>query len=275
VVGKSDREFYEKYSDIKVEPGEIVIVPWDNRLMEMPPYINSQAPAPTWLKAAAQNEGSIRRCAATIDVVTAGITLPAWTNFRFHLSERKDDWIVRMDQFDEMVQGSRPKFMNQPFSFIQTGECPMTDVRAIKQATYPKLVNPWRFITAPGWSCLILPVMHQPNKNWTLLPGIVHTDFYHEMNCVLNITATENFSIQWGEPMAQIIPFRRDSDFKKIRFADESAYHAIIGRGFGSGSLKPGSSDQSSSRLYRALRLKLDREIEPFSPPKKRFRLWK
>ena len=274
-MSDNEREYYKKYSDIEVKPGEILMLPWDNRLLEMPPYLNAKSPVPTWLKTAAQNEGSIRRCAATIDIVTAGITLPAWTNFRFHLSDKKNDWIVKMDQFDEGGMG-KPPFVNQPFAFVQTGQCPMTEMREIKEATYPKLVNPWRIITAPGWSCLMLPILHQPNRDWTLLPGIVHTDFYHEMNCVLNVTAKENFTIKWGEPMAQIIPFRRDSDFIKLRFGDESSFPVVLGRGFGSGALKPAPGpDQSSSRMYRALRLKLDKEIPQFEPRKKRFRLWK
>lgn len=260
------------YQDIKVKPGEVAVVPWDNRLTEMPPYLNSTAPVPTWIKSSSQNEGSIRRCAATIDIVTAGLTLPAWTNIRFHLNERKDDWTAVMDQFDNIGQG-KPHFINQPFKYSQTGECPMTNIRQVKEASYPKLVNPWRFITAPGWSCLMIPVLHQPNPNWTLLPGIVHTDFYHEMNCVLNITTDEPFSIKWGEPLAQIIPFKRDSDFKKLHILDESALGLVLGRGFGSGALKP-SHDSSSGRLYRALRMNIDKDLAETNN-KKRIFWWK
>jgi hypothetical protein len=80
-------------------------------------------------------------------------------------------------------------------------------------APYPKWINPYAVKTPPGYSVLFCPPMHNPNGVFTILPGIVDTDEYF---------ATVNFpfvlnDINWegiipaGTPMAQVIPFKRDS----------------------------------------------------------------
>lgn len=79
-------------------------------------------------------------------------------------------------------------------------------------APYPKWMNPWAIKTPPGYSCLFVPPMHNPNGMFTVLPGVVDTDTY---------TPPVNFpfvldDVEWeglipaGTPMVQVIPFRRD-----------------------------------------------------------------
>lgn len=251
----------EKYSDIEVSEGEIVIIPRDNRLLEMPPYVNATSSIPQWVKEAPNGPGSIRRCAATMDFVTSGITIPAWTNFRFNYDEENKSWDLKCDQFESYIGNETEPFTSQPFSFEQTGSCPMTKIRAIENTGYPKLVNPFRIITAPGWSTLILPALYEPSKHFSVLPGIVNTDYYHESNCVINLLGNESFTIPWGAPLMHMIPIERKSFMNEIRFYDESAYKYVIGRGFGSGSLKPVGSGWSSARLYRATRIRRDAEM--------------
>jgi hypothetical protein len=78
---------------------------------------------------------------------------------------------------------------------------------------YPKWVNPYAIKTPPGYSILILPPMHNPNKIFTILEGIVDTDTYlNEINFpfVLNDVKWEGI-IEAGTPMAQVIPFKRET----------------------------------------------------------------
>jgi hypothetical protein len=250
----------DKYSDIVVPEGKIAIIPWDNRLLEMPPFQNDRT-LPQWVKEAPNGQGSIRRCAATMDFLTTGITIPAWTNFRFIKTENDGNWDLSCDQFEGFAGESPEPFRSQPFNFDQTGSCPMTRVREVETIGYPKLVNPFRIVTAPGWSTLVLPAMFEPSRHYSVLPGIVNTDYYHEANCVLNLLGNESFVIQWGTPLMHLIPVKRDSLPHEIDFYDESAAKYVIGRGFGSGSLKPSFSGWSSGRLYRAYRLKHDAEL--------------
>jgi hypothetical protein len=249
----------EKYSDIKVKPGEIVLIPRDNRLLEMPPFANSTAPIAQWVREIHNGQGSIRRCAATMDYLTLGITIPAWTNFRFTKNSDEVSWDLACDQYEHsgLPQNYEP-FTSQPFAFEQTGECPITRVRKTPNVGYPKLVNPFRVVTAPGWSTIILPCIYEPSPHYSVLPGLVNTDYYHEANCVLNLLGDESFTIPWGQPLMHLIPIERSALKQNLILGDEAAYKYVIGRGFGSGGLKPNTSGWSSGRLYRATRIKLD-----------------
>jgi hypothetical protein len=116
-------------------------------------------------------------------------------------------------------------------------------------------------MTAPGWSTLILPALYEPSRHYSVLPGIVNTDYYHEANCVLNLLGNESFTINWGTPLMHLIPVKRDSLPHEIEFYDESTFKYMVGRGFGSGALKPSGNGWSSGRLYRAYRIRHDAEL--------------
>lgn len=78
---------------------------------------------------------------------------------------------------------------------------------------YPKWINPYVIKTPPGYSSLFLPPMHNANGIFTIFPGIVDTDKYYSPT---NFPFTLN-DPKWtgiippGTPIAQVIPFKRDS----------------------------------------------------------------
>jgi hypothetical protein len=83
---------------------------------------------------------------------------------------------------------------------------------------YPKWTNPYSIKTSPGYSCLFTNIMHRENKIFTILPGIVDTDNYSSpvhFPFVLNDPKWEGV-IPAGTPIAQVIPFKRDSWQMKI-----------------------------------------------------------
>ncbi len=250
----------KNYKDLKVKPGEVLFIPSDNRHLEMPPTVNTSSNPPGWFRKMGKFPGSVRRCAGTIDYLAAGVSLPAWSNFKFKNKGSGSIWEVATDQLD--LPGNYPITV-QSFDFAQTGKCPMSEIRdqEVQEGCYPKLVKPWRIKTAPGWSTLILPNLFEPNKNWTVVPAIVHTDFYHTLNVVLNIHSNEDFAIHYGDPLVQLIPFKRDSDFNKVLFEDEKMFKYVSSRGFGSGSLIP-TPGESTARPYRMERIKVDKQIE-------------
>lgn len=238
----------------KVKPGEIRFTPIDNRMLEMPPTVNSVVNPPTWFRNIKKTKGSIRSCAGTIDFLSAGITLPSWTNFYFRLDASGMDWEIAAD---EMSPPSGVSIVNA-FHYESTGKCPMTSVREVETSSYPKLVNPWRMETAPGWSILILPVYWEPNPNYDVVPAIVHTDFYHTANVVLNIKTDQEFSVKYGTPLVQMIPFKRNKDFEKITFRDESDFKYVATRGFGMGHISP---RMHTAAPYRRERMVVDEKV--------------
>ena len=238
----------------KVKPGVIRFTPVDNRLMESPPTVNSISQPPQWFKQIGKHQGSLRKCAGTIDFLSAGVTLPAWTNFRFR-PDGNGTWEYGADEFSPEAGIANIS----GFGYESTGECPMTSVRKLETGQYPKIVNPWRFETAPGWSTMILPVYWEPNENYTVVPAVVHTDFYHLANVVLNITTDRAFGIKHGTPLVQLVPFKRNADFEKIDFNDESYFKYVATTGFGMGHIAP---HDGTAAPYRRERIRVDKQLE-------------
>ncbi len=238
----------------KVKPGEIRFTPLDNRLMEMSPYVNTVVNLPSWFKRIQKNQGSLRSCAGTIDLLSAGVTIPLWTNFYFRIDPTGTDWEMAADEMSPEAGISRIS----AFSYESTGSCPMTKNREMETGSYPKLINPWRIETAKGWSSLILPIYWEPNPFYDVVPAIVHTDFYHTANIVLNIKTDREFSIKFGTPMVQIIPFKRSGDFEKIEFRDETDFKYVATRGFGMGHISPRAH---TAAPYRRQRIAIDNSI--------------
>jgi hypothetical protein len=75
-----------------------------------------------------------------------------------------------------------------------------------------KIENPWIIKTDPGYSCMIVPPMHRDN-DLIVLPGIVDTDKYYEKIALPFNLKNKNFEgmLEAGTPIAQIIPFKRES----------------------------------------------------------------
>lgn len=221
----------------KVKPGQIQICPVDNRLMEMPPYVNDYLTMPRWFKSIDKNDpGSLRKCAGVNEYLTTGITLPAWTNMHFKPNHQTQTWESRLDDYS--TSGGEISRV-QGFGYSSTGQCPVTAMRKLEEGyQYPKIVVPFRFKTAPGWSTLLMPLIWEPNPDYQVIGAVINTDYYHMINCVLNITTNTDFKIPYGTPLMHLIPFKRSGDFKEIIFDDQSNWKYYDG-GFGFGHIKP------------------------------------
>ena len=84
----------------------------------------------------------------------------------------------------------------------------------------PKFRNPWGIKTTKGYSCLFISPMHRPSTGLEILEGIVDTDNYTN-SVQFPMKVVDNFvgTIPAGTPIAQVIPFKRDS--WKMKIGDE------------------------------------------------------
>jgi hypothetical protein len=76
-----------------------------------------------------------------------------------------------------------------------------------------KIINKWLIKTPPGYSCLFVhPLNHLLNDKIHFLSGVVDTDGYiNTINFPLVILdKTEQFILKKGDPMIQVIPFKRE-----------------------------------------------------------------
>lgn len=140
---------------------------------------------------------TVKKCIPVFDAITAGYIIKTYTD------------IYVSEGIDGDKQYSWPTY--EPISFhpIEQAELHPTN----NGLTYPKWTNPWSIETTSGYSCLFVPPMHNPNNYFTIMPGVVDTDRYiNPVNFpfVLNDPNFEGI-IPAGTPMAQVIPFKRDS----------------------------------------------------------------
>lgn len=267
---------YEHFK--KPKPGEIIMVPQHPSLMEEKsrPYSNTIANPPEWFRRIAKFPGSIRGCAGMQDFLSMGVTIPMWTNVIFTpFPDSPKRWTVDLDQMARGDQeGNCDVYKVHSFDFPQTGTCPMSDIRKVEDSCYPKLLNPWSIVTAKGWSTLALPILLEPNPDYDVVPAIVHTDFYHTLNLVLNIKTDKEFAIKYGTPIYQLIPFERKYVTPTLKFEDHTWTPLLTSRGFNSGPLMP-PLGSSTATPYRQNRRIVDKEIEQESLNKKWWqRLW-
>lgn len=94
----------------------------------------------------------------------------------------------------------------------------------------PKFMNAWGIKTPPGYSCLFINPMNNSSKDFSIIEGIVDTDGYNAPVNFPFIFNDSNFNglIPAGTPIAQIIPFKRDSWNMEIENNNLKARNTIL-----------------------------------------------
>jgi hypothetical protein len=143
----------------------------------------------------ASTSATIKRCMPVFDAITAG----------YIIESPADVWVSKKDegQWFEWSDFGLISF----HSIQQAPEHP-----ANKPFPYPKWSNPWSITTPKGYSTLFIQPMHRESV-FTILPGIVDTDTYTAPVNFPFVINDPNFEglIPKGTPIAQVIPFKRDS----------------------------------------------------------------
>ena len=100
------------------------------------------------------------------------------------------------------------------------------------------------------------------------MPGVVHTDYYHHMNWVINIFRDGKFTIPLGTPIAQAMTFPRNCD-NSLLYGDEETGNLLFQRGFG-GSYSPAPENRRTA--YRRQQRKEDQVCPVYVDKKPTFR---
>lgn len=150
-----------------------------------------------------KNSATIKRCMPVFDAIAAGyiITLPVDVHVFIPASE---------DPSVKPAQHFKWSDFN-PVSFHPITQAPTHPAR-IPDAAYPKWRNPWAIKTPEGYSTLFVQPMHRESL-FTILPGIVDTDEYFAPVHFPMVMTDPEFEglIPKGTPIAQVIPFKRES----------------------------------------------------------------
>lgn len=143
---------------------------------------------------------TIKKCIPVFDSITAGYIFYTQVDIQVH---RQDG----LPFYTWPSQGA--------IDFHPIEQAPLHPTR--NEAPYPKWMNPYAISTPPGYSTLFTQPMHRESV-FTILDGIVDTDTYKapvNFPFVLNDVKWEGI-IPAGTPMAQVIPFKRESWKYKI-----------------------------------------------------------
>ena len=140
---------------------------------------------------------SIKRCMPVFDAITGGYIL--YTAVDVWISQRENQPWYEWPSLS-------------PIEFHPIEQAPTHPNRGGHMISYPKWINPWAIKTEPGYSVLFVQPFHRESV-FTILPGVVDTDKYDapvNFPFVLNDAKYKGI-IPAGTPMAQVIPFKRES----------------------------------------------------------------
>lgn len=84
---------------------------------------------------------------------------------------------------------------------------------------YFKIVQPWKIITPPGYSCLFYQPYYTLNEDYDLFPAIVDTDKHDDSVNFVGV-AKKDFVLEPGDPLMVVLPFKRDDWKMEVLFED-------------------------------------------------------
>ena len=137
---------------------------------------------------------TLKTCMPFLDSLTAGYIIPF-----------DQDYVITPveDEFTITPASREPVDV----SFHQNSQLPN-----LTKSHAGKFMNKWLIKTPPGYSCLFVKPMNRIENRFDIIPGIVDTDKYINLinfPFLLN-KRDEQFVIKKGEPMVQLIPFKRE-----------------------------------------------------------------
>ncbi len=164
----------------------------------IPPYVENK-----------EDWSSIRKgptakvCPSMAHYFSQGFVIPAWCDMSLIYNKSTDEWSWRTGREGNpytISQHDNEQFVNHA-DYIFQGR---------KLTKLFKLNSPWRAVTPKGYSLLQLPMYYHSNSEWSVLPGIIDTDVYGELNQqICYFDDTKEVLIKKGTPLAQYVPFKR------------------------------------------------------------------
>jgi len=188
----------EFYTDIKgleefapVQPGNNFIPTW---FKECPAKVHPTHDITEF--------GTVKTCPAMMDWFSLGFVIPMWcdTILRYDKKDNKWSWNTPSKKYTWDVH-DRAQFLNHAPSWVGD-EIGMTF----------KAICPWYAKTPPGYSLIQQPMFYHFNRSYTVLPGILDTDFHHELNqqVMFHTNEKKEITIKRGTPLARYIPIKRE-----------------------------------------------------------------
>ena len=145
------------------------------------------------------HDPTLKTCIPFLDSMTAGYIIPF-----------DQDYVVDPIEDDFSVTPASRK--EEDFGFHNQTQLP-SSWKKVAGKHAGKFHNKWLIKTPPGYSCLFIKPMNRLEPRFEIIAGIVDTDTYiNTINFPFILhKRNEQFIINKGEPMVQVIPFKRES----------------------------------------------------------------
>lgn len=158
---------------------------------------------------------TLKQCVPVRDMMTSGYIIPAWCDLLF-----KRDSKGKLHVGNLRLPAEFNGLYNMGFSAHDVNQVKGTPLEAFCDGDkMMKLNNPWMIKTPSGYSCLLMAPFYE-TSDITILPAVVDTDkhlLHTNFPCV--ISSDEAF-VKKGDPLVQVIPFKRDSWTSEIEAID-------------------------------------------------------
>jgi hypothetical protein len=146
--------------------------------------------------------GTVKKCIPFLDAMSAGYVIRLHADVYVEpTTDGGPDFTWTLDDVPIIAVHSYEQVSTIPGAHALAGGIPF------------KWMTPWHIETPPGYSCLITHPMNHRETRWEIMAGIVDTDSYNLQINFPFFWMDKNFKgvIKRGTPIAQVIPFKRES----------------------------------------------------------------
>jgi len=227
---------------------EIEFISTNNAVTELFPPVPAKKFLPDWFKSLPSELTSpipaptIKNCVPVTDMLTAGYIIKNSYEFDLKINSNLKVSELGMTQYISWrCDAPESNYIDAHFH----EQCPVQP--AGTKTDYFKIKNDWIIKTPKGYSCLILQPFYFFENRYKLMSAIVDTD-KHDTPIIFTGYPTTlpevEITIKPGDPLVQVIPFKRDDWNMKI---SEKENHSSLLHFF----LTRSEALQKARRLYK------------------------
>lgn len=160
---------------------------------------------------------TMKSCPVIKDFLNAGIVIKLWTNLRIFRSSKDTCSVEFLNQKNKYSDWHSDLQVSNEL-FQHSFNIPL------------KLYNPYYIKTENNIWTYITPYEYGDKKGVEVLPGVVKTDKWHSFNLVvkLNVDIGETKTINFGTPIARLLPFVANTEYKIEYLQNNKEFSEVI-----------------------------------------------
>ena len=173
-----------------------------------------------------QEGKNAKACPSVVEIYQEGYVIPAPTDYKIKVTPTGEFfWEAAFTFRRDMDGGSSDK---DDIEYHYNDQLVHHLPEDFDTKMIIKINLPWKVFTPNGYSIRIMKMPFTSNKNWEPTYGVLRTDRNHHLNFQTNIkTDTEEVFINQGEPLALIVPYKREEFKSNIVDLNDKNEHSI------------------------------------------------